>query len=81
MTYTFLRVGDVAARFAVSTSMVYRWVRKGILPPPIKLGLRMSAWSADELDAVAEARLAGRGDDAVRALVAGLVAARQRDAA
>lgn len=81
MTYTFLRVGDVAARFAVSTSMVYRWVRDGIMPPPVKLGPRMSAWSGDELDAVAEARLAGRSDDDVRKLVTSLVAARQRDAA
>jgi len=34
MTYNFLRVGDVAARFAVSPSLVYRWVREGYLPPP-----------------------------------------------
>lgn len=81
MTYTFLRASDVAARFGVSVSLVYRWVREGIMPPPIRLGPRMSAWSGGELDAIAEARVAGRDDAAIRELVLALVAARQRDAA
>lgn len=51
-------------------------VAEGLLPPPIALGGRASAFLSDELDAVMQARAAGADDDAVRSLVRELVAAR-----
>ena len=51
-------------------------VRQGLLPPPIALGPRATAFIASELEAITAARAAGAGDDQIRDLVKQLVAAR-----
>jgi len=47
---TWLSDKDVAARYSIARVTVWSWVRKGILPPPKKLGPNTSRWSATELD-------------------------------
>ena len=44
-----LRPQDLAARFGVSLSTVYRWVRNGALPPPRRLGGGARSWPTDEV--------------------------------
>jgi len=56
---------------------LYARVKAGLLPPPIKIGLRASAWPADEIAAINQARIAGRSDDDIRELVAALTSRRQ----
>ena len=46
------------------------------MTPPISLGLRSVGWPQYELDALASARIAGKSEDEIRALVLDLVAAR-----
>jgi prophage regulatory protein len=65
----------VLQRYARSKSATYSDIKIGHFPPPVKLGAA-SAWPAEECDIVAAARTAAFGDEAVRALVVDLVAAR-----
>lgn len=71
------RAGTVAQRLGRGRSTIHSDVREGLMPPPIRLGLRWSAWPSDEVDAIARARIAELSDDELRVLVKGLVAARR----
>ena len=55
---------------------VWRAIRDGILPTPVKIGPGTTRFARHELDAIDRARLAGAGDKAIRDLVRELVAAR-----
>ena len=48
-----LGVKDVAARFGMSIRGVWRYVQRGELPEPVKMG-NLSRWVDSELDAVFE---------------------------
>jgi len=54
------------------TSAVYNLVKKGLLPPPIKVGKQASGWPEKEIQAFADACTAGVDDDTLREIVAGL---------
>jgi len=45
--------------------------------PPIKVTAKSSAWPASEVNAVLAARIAGKSDAEIRALVAQLISARK----
>jgi prophage regulatory protein len=62
------------------TSTWYEHQKQGLAPPPVKLSASRVAWPLSELNALNNARIAGRSDDEIRQLVAALVADR-RDAA
>ncbi len=81
MPRKLLKLGAVRDVTALGTTSVYRAVKLGTLPPPIKLSLRSSAWVEDEIGACNEARIAGKSDDELRQLVARLVARRQQHTA
>ena len=49
-TQVWLSDKAVANRYDIARVTVWSWVRKGILPPPKKLGPNTSRWSAAELD-------------------------------
>jgi prophage regulatory protein len=51
----------------------YEKVKKGLLPPPFKLGQRACALMDTEITAINRARAAGDSDDEIRALVVKLV--------
>ena len=72
----FLRLPAVCDRTGKPKSTVYRDIGDGLLPPPVRIGERASAWPDDEIDAINLARLRGKSNDEIKQLVADLVAAR-----
>jgi prophage regulatory protein len=48
---TLERLPSVRARTALSRSEIYRRIRNGTFPAPIKIGERASAWDSREIDA------------------------------
>jgi prophage regulatory protein len=56
-----LRVRDVCAHTGLSRTTMYRLVRHGEFPQPIRLTVRTKGWLADEVDAwIAERVTASR---------------------
>lgn len=47
---TYLRDKDLAERYGISRSTVWRWARKGLLPPPVKFGDACSRWRLDDVE-------------------------------
>ncbi|MHB0973149.1 MAG: helix-turn-helix transcriptional regulator [Thiobacillus sp.] len=45
-----IRLPDVMSRTGLSRSSVFLKVKKGEMPPPIKLGVRATGWVAEEID-------------------------------
>ena len=58
-----LRREDVEARTALSRSAIYRLMRCGAFPVPLKVGLRAVRWSAAEIEAWLAERPRATGDD------------------
>ena len=48
---TYLRPAQVLAHVPVSRSTLWRWVRDGKFPKPVKLGVMTSAWRASDVAA------------------------------
>lgn len=72
-----VRASRVMGKTGLSArSSVYAQVSSGILPPPIKIGARASAWIEREIDAVIAARIAGKSQGEIRTLVKDLIAKR-----
>lgn len=53
------RFEDVMETFCIGRSTVYDWIKKGILPKPIKIGT-VPLFIGDEIDAVIEERKKAR---------------------
>lgn len=71
------RKPDIKAIFSFADSTLYLHVSQGILPKPISLSSRARGWPASEIDAIVAARIAGRTEDQIKALVITMTAARQ----
>lgn len=41
---SYLRDTQIAAMYGISRITVWRWVRRGILPPPVRLGPGTTRW-------------------------------------
>lgn len=54
----FLTDRDIAARFSISRNSVWRLVKTGQLPAPIKLFAGSTRWKLSELEAFEAARAA-----------------------
>jgi prophage regulatory protein len=67
---------DVKARSGLSRTLHYRHVKQGLMPKPVKLSDRAVGWPASEIEAINAARIAGKSDEEIRALVKRLEAAR-----
>ncbi len=72
-----LRIDAVLDRYSHGRTSTYTQVKEGLFPKPVKLGTRSVAWPADEVDAVINARIAGKTDDQIRDLVKALHAKRK----
>lgn len=72
---------SVTSLLGLRTTAIYDHVKRELLTPPIRLTQRSSAWPEDEISAVITARIAGKSEDQIRALVRSLVAARAAEAA
>ena len=67
----------VQAVTGLSRSSVYVRISEGLLPRPVPIGARAVGWPQAEIEAINRARIAGRDDDEIRALVLGLVESRR----
>lgn len=80
-TKVWVSVRQRAADCDLDNSTIWRHVRKGLLPAPVRLTAGTTRFPRRELDAVDRARLAGATDNDIRTLVKELAAARQQQAA
>ena len=68
-----LRVKQLEQCLGIKTPTIYRRIRSGLLPAPIKYGRNVSIWPANEIEECCTAIIHGAGDDEMRALVRGLM--------
>lgn len=71
-----LRTPDVCAVTGMARPTLYEAMAKGLFPRPIKLGAKSSAWPALEVNKMLAARIAGKSEDELKALVIELTEAR-----
>ncbi len=69
MSLQILRLPQVQARTGFSRSGLYKAITEGAFPSQIPLGARSVGWVEAEIDAVLTARVAGRSNDEIKALV------------
>jgi prophage regulatory protein len=77
MTHSILRLPAVKAATGLSRSTVYLRIADGVFTHPVSLGGRAVGWPAHEVAALNAARIAGKPDAEIRALVAQLEVARK----
>lgn len=71
-----LRLPDVMQLIGLSKSSVYAYVSNGLITKPVKLGARAMGWPESDIAEINAARIAGKSDDDIRALVANLESTR-----
>jgi len=77
MTRTILRLPAVLRQRGRSRSAHYIDIQEGLFTHPVSIGARAVGWPSDEVAALNAARIAGKTDAQIRALVAELEAARK----
>jgi prophage regulatory protein len=77
MIQSILRLPVVKTSTGLSRSTVYLRIAQGVFPRPVSLGGRAVGWPAHEVAAVNAARIAGKSESEIRALVAQLETARK----
>ena len=73
---TILRRRQIEAETGYSRSTLYLRIAQGLWTKQVSLGARAVGWPAAEVDALNAARIAGKTDTDIRALVLRLEAAR-----
>ncbi len=74
----FYRTPAALEHTALKRATFYSYITQGLLPPPIKIGKRSSAWLVSEIVAINKARILGKSNEEIKALVRSLVAARSQ---
>ena len=46
----YISAGQLAERYGVDKSTVWRWAQRKILPAPVKLSEQCTRWKLDEID-------------------------------
>jgi prophage regulatory protein len=69
---TIMRQPALEAATGFPKSTTYYYIKHGLLPKPIKLGPRAVGFLSDEIEAVMNARIAGKSDAEIKTLVAEL---------
>jgi prophage regulatory protein len=77
MTTAILRLPTVLRARGRSRSAHYLDIQQGLFTRPVPIGARAVGWPEHEVSALNAARIAGKGDAEIRALVAKLEAARK----
>jgi prophage regulatory protein len=72
-TLQLLRLESTLSRRGRSRAQLYVDIKKGVFPPPVRLGARLSAWPSTEVDEVNRAEIRGATPDELRTLVQRLV--------
>jgi prophage regulatory protein len=75
--FTILRRKHVENRTGLSRSTIYLRIQEGTFPRPVSLGSRAVGWPSNEVAAINAARIAGKTNEEVRALVVKLEVARK----
>ena len=75
-TFTIWRRKQVEFESGYSRSTVYLRVSQGLFTRPVSIGPRAVGWPAGEVAAINAARIAGKTDEEIRALVTHLEKAR-----
>ena len=76
-THTIARLPTAKAESGYSRSTIYLRISQGLWTKQISLGPRCIGWPASEISALNAARIAGKTDEEIRALVVKLEAARK----
>lgn len=77
MSQKILRLPAVKSESGLSRSTIYLRISQGLWTKPISLGARAVGWPSSEVAAINTARIAGKTDKEIRALVVKLEAARK----
>lgn len=77
MLTTIQRLPAVKSESGLSRSTLYLRISQGLWTKPVSLGARAVGWPSSEVTAINAARIAGKTDDEIRALVVKLEAARK----
>ncbi len=77
MTHTILRLPAAKSESGYSRSTIYLRISQGLWTKQVSLGPRCVGWPSSEVAALNAARIAGKSDEEIRALVAKLEAARK----
>lgn len=77
MVTPILRLPTVKADSGYSRSTIYLRINQRLWTKPVKLGARSVGWPANEVAALNAARIAGKSNEEIRALVEKLEALRQ----
>lgn len=77
MTHTILRLPTVLRERGRSRSAHYLDMQQGLFTQPVLIGARAVGWPSQEVAALNAARIAGKSDEEIRALVVRLEAARK----
>lgn len=75
---TLLRRPSVQASTGMARTTLYRRIQSQLFTRPVDLGGGMVGWPATEVEAINQARIAGKSDDDIRALVKALEASRNK---
>ena len=73
---TIWRLPQALAESGKTRSPWYQDITRGLMTRPVKLSRRAAGWPADEVEAINAARIAGRTEAEIRALVERLHAKR-----
>ncbi len=77
MTNSIFRLPTVLHERGRSRSSHYLDIQQGLFTRPVQIGLRAVGWPSTEVEALNAARIAGKTDEEIRALVIKLEAARK----
>lgn len=77
MTTHLLRLPEVERLTGLKRSTLYLRQLARLFPRPLSIGPRAVAWPAHEVEAINQARIAGKSDDEIRAVVLKLEADRK----
>jgi prophage regulatory protein len=73
-----LRFPQVLEVSGLRGTSLYADIKDGLFPPPVRLSGRGRAWPELEVFAINRARIAGKSNEQIKALVTDMVAARVR---
>jgi len=77
MLQTICRLPTVISESGLSRSTIYLRISQGLYTSQVSLGPRAVGWPSSEVTAINAARIAGKTDEEIRALVVKLEAARK----
>ena len=76
-SFQMVRMKGLDVVMGKKKSSCYMDINDGLLPPPVSIGGRSTAWPLHELQSINAARIAGKTDVEIRELVKKLVDARK----